>query len=285
MADTLADLLEGKKDGQSMKATEITGDRFLFHSLPKEFQDWHTTYFVLEQRGDLDGNIVSKAVLNGYMWKTFADASLYGFVTGMAIIFAILKLKFSPTFIGFSISMLFFLPWLLYTIYHFTFYSYIRAQIVGSITLAGYKHTSLIFYQTFAAIVISLTLAGVVTISFFDSINELIGNLINAGNGSGINIFGYNLQIKDTLLSTHETMTNLLAGSNSLLGIVLFNEWIMGTVFLGLTFSTIYFYEKECYKKHKEKMDIEVKKSRAESGYPIESALETLWEWRKKYGV
>lgn len=285
MSDTLADLLEGKKDGQSMKATEITGDRFLFHSLPKEFQDWHTTYFILEQRGELDGNTVSKAVFNGYMWKTFADASLFGFVTGMAIIFAILKMKSSPNLLGFGISMILYLPWLLYTIYHFTFYAYIRAQVVGPLTYNGYKNISLVFYQTFTAIVIALVLAGMVSISFLDSINDLIGALINTGNGSGVDIFGYNLQIKGWLLSTHGTITELLKGPDNFSGMVFFNEWIMGVMFLFLTFGTIFVYERDVYAKHKVKMDLEVKKAKASSGYPIESALETLWEWRKKYGV
>lgn len=286
MADMFDEIMEGKsKDGQSMKATEITGERFLFHSLPKEFQDWHTTYFILEQRGDLDSNIVSKAVLNGYMWKTFADASLYGFVTGLALIAAIVKLKFSPTIWGFLISLLIYLPWLIYTIYHFSFYAYIRAQVVGPVTESGMKNTSLTFYSTFSAIVASMLLAGVVSISFLDSIHELIGALIHASKGDGINIFGYVFHIKGSLAAMHGTITELLTPRDTILGYLLGNEWIVGIMFGGLTFSTIYFFEKDRFEKHKVKMDLEVRKTKASSGYPIESALECLWEWRKKHGI
>lgn len=286
MSDMFQEIMEGKnKDGQSMKASEITGQRFLFHSLPKEFQDWHTTYFILEQRGELDSNIVSKAVFNGYMWKTIADASFYGFITGVALIAAILKLTFSPTLWGFIISLLIYLPCLFYVMYHFSFYAYIRAQVVGSVTEAGMKNTTLTFYSTFGAIVASILLAGVVSISFLDSIHELFGALINASKGDGITIFGNTYHIKNHVASAHATITTLLAPKTTILGKILGNEWITGIIFGGLTFGSIYFFEKEKYEKHKAKMDIEVKKSKASSGYPIESALDCLWEWRKKHGI
>ena len=80
MADIFDDMSFDGDKGQKVKSNEITGDRFQFHSLPKEFQDWHNNYFLLEKEsmGTVDKNVVSKAILNGYMWKTIADGSAYG---------------------------------------------------------------------------------------------------------------------------------------------------------------------------------------------------------------
>lgn len=285
MSDFFDDMNNSESKGQSMKASEITGERFLFHSLPKEFQDLHTNDFILEQRGELDANKTSKAVLNGYMWQTISDASLYGVVTSIGLIFAIIKLKLAPDLFGFFITLLIYLPWLFYTIYHFTFYALIRAQVVGPVTEAIKKNTTDTFYTTFGAIVGSVTLAFLVFLSFLKDIAELLATMAVKLNDS-YHISGMiNINIKQYLVIAHNFIADLLNGPENVLGQALFNEWISAFLFLGLTASTIYFFEKEAYEKHKEKMELEIKKAKTASGYPIESALECLWQWRKDNGV
>lgn len=284
----MADLFEddnGSKKGQSMKASEITGERFLFHSLPKEFQDWHTTYFILEQRGELDSNVVSKAVLNGYMWQTIADATFYAIITSLALIASIIKLKLSPDLFGFFITLFLYLPWLFYTIYHFSFYAYIRAQVVGPVTEAGKQNTSITFYTTFIAIVSSVVLAFLVFLSFLKDIAELLATIVVKTNQDYHITETINFSGSEYIVSIHNFIVDLLNGPEDLLGSLLFNEWFSAFILVGLTFSTIYFFERELFTNHKSKMEIEIKKSKTASGYPIESALDCLWTWRKENGV
>lgn len=273
---------EGDKKGQSMKASEITGERFLFHSLPKEFQDWHTTYFILEQRGELDANVVSKAVLNGYMWQVISDGALYGITTAFALIAFIVHAKMEPSFFGFIIALIVYSPWLFYTIYHFRFYALIRAQEVGAVTREGIKNTSIMFYQTFTAILVSIVIAFISIITFLDSITELLASLATDLKNANDSV---SVSARETFIFLHNSLSTVLQQPTGFFERIMFNEWFCGLLGLGITLSTIYFFEKESYEKHKEKMDIEIKKSKTASGYPIESALDCLWKWRKDNGV
>lgn len=280
MLDEIFD--DNEKKGQSMKASEITGDRFLFHSLPKEFQDWHTTYFILEQRGELDVNIVSKAVLNGYMWKVIGDGAVFGITTALALVAFIIHAKMDPTLFGFFIAIFLYTPWLAYTIYHFKFYALIRAQDVGAVTREAIKTTSIMFYQTFFAIVLSVIVAFIATLTFLDSIVELLAtvatNLSNAQDSSSI-------YVKDTCVFIHNLLGSFLQKPDGIFNQIMFNEWFSGILGLGITAGSIYLFETSTYKEHKSKMDIEIKKAKTASGYPIESALDCLWKWRKDNGV
>ena len=79
MADIFEDA-EREQRSQKIKSNEITGERYAFHSLPKELQDMSNVYYIQEKegQGSIDKNAISKANLNGYMWMCIADGTSYG---------------------------------------------------------------------------------------------------------------------------------------------------------------------------------------------------------------
>lgn len=287
MADSVFDEMMGDNDkGQSLKASEITGDRFPFHSLPKEFQDWHTNYFIMEQRAPLDSNIVSKAVLNGYMWKVIYDGSIFGLSTSIFIIFSVIKLKLAPNMWGLFISLLIYLPWLAYAIYHFKFYAYIRAQVVGPVTKNAKETIVDFFLSTYVMTIAAILIAFTVVLSFLHDIADLLAKLVNEmdANPDGLNatLTG---PVKSAFISIHNNIAVLLNEPEDTFGQLLFNEYLTTGFLLALSIWAIYYFEKNWYDTHKEGVDLDVKKAKVQSGYPIEAALDCLWEWRKRNGV
>lgn len=273
------------KKGQSMKATDITGERFYFHSLPKEFQDLHTNDYILEQRGELDPNKTSKAVLNGYMWQTIGDASSFGIITALAIIAGVVKLKLSPDIWGLLLTLGIFIPWVIYVMYHFTFYAFIRAQIVGQVTGIIADKTTFTFYRMFILIIISLNIAFLVFCSFLEDIAILFANLAKHGSemNSGINFLGFSSQ--EFFILIHNFIADFINGPEDLFGKILANEWLMTIVLSALLFIPVYLFEKNKYNSRLEEVTVELKRVKTTSGYPIESALDCLWNWRKENGV
>lgn len=282
MADLIGEALSSKKEGQSLKPDDISGKRFLFHSFPKEFQDLHTNEFILEQRSEMDVNKISKAVLNSYFWLIMKDASLFGTVTGVAIVFAIIKMMISPNLNGFLIAWGMLFPWFLYTVYHFKYFAYIRAQVVGPVTDGIKKAVVDAFYVSFSAISISIVVMSLTVLSFLGDIGELFKEL------SKINteISYLNINLSDYFLGAYEKILELgINERTSLLSYIIGNPYISAIIIVGLFGLCIWVYEKSVYIEHKKAMDHEIKKSKTASGYPIESALQCLWEWRARNKV
>lgn len=288
MSEVFDDIMgDGKDGGQSMKASEITGDRFPFHSLPKEFQDWHTTYFIMEQRAPLDSSVVSKAVLNGYMWKVIYDGTFYGVITAMFIIFSLIKLKLSPNIWGLLVSVAIYLPWMIYLIYHFKFYAFIHAQVVGPVTESGKFHTVDFFNATFGMVAGSLLVAASVVIAFLTDLADLLAKLVNEIDGkdhsSSFGAIGDDTT-RSILVSVHNFIAQVLDGPDDLFGKILFNENIMGILFSAATMAGIVYFYKLWKAMHRETLEKDIKIAKIQSGYPIEAALDCLWEWREKHG-
>lgn len=287
MADDFSDGLIGSDDGgQSLKASEITGDRFLFHSLPKEFQDWHTTYFIMEQRMVIDSNIVSKAVLNGYMWKVLFDATAYAISLCIIIILSVLKLKFSPNIAGLGITLLIYIPLFAYIVYHIKFYSLIKAQAIGEVTTNAKKNISDVYFSSFYAVSFSLIVAFLFVMAFLDDIALLFAELVMEIDQKDLTASSHYLSfLRDWLVSTHNLIADLLNGPENGYGTILFNHYIMTSLFLGVSYIIILYSDKYWYSEHKIEVDKEILKAKAQMGYPIEAALECLWNWREKHGV
>jgi hypothetical protein len=290
MADNIFDAMLGsgvkKEDnGSSIKANAITGKRFMFHSLPKEFQDWQSVYYILEQRAPLDSNTVSRAIYNGIMWQTIGDATRYGLMMVATIIFAIVKLKLSPNIWGLITALLFFMPVLFYTMYHVYFYSFIRSQTLGAVTKAIADNTSYMFYYTFGGIVISLMVAFFFVLYIAIDIAELLAKLAFQGNINGSATESMIGGANDYIISLHNFIADLVNGPNDPIGQIYFNQYITGTILLLITIVGLFVFEKIIYNKQSKKNKQELKLAKAREGYPIDTALETLWEWRRENGI
>jgi len=286
MAEVFDEMITGEDNGQSMKASEITGDRFPFHSLPKEFQDWHTTYFIMEQRAPLDSNIVSKAVLNGYMWKSVYDATFYAIMTAIFIIFSVIKLKLSPNVWGLLISMSIYLPWLAYLIYHFKFYAFIEAQVVGPVTKSAKVHIVDFYNSTFILVLIALLAAAAVVMSLLTDIADLMARLVNEIDSKSGDPFTSiaDESTRSIFVSIHNFIADILNGPEDTFGQILFNEYLMVVFILVVTIALIIYFYKFWKALHMETLEDDIKLAKIQSGYPIEAALDCLWEWREKSG-
>jgi len=277
------EFLENAEGGkvQDIRQDEINGKQHYFHSFPKEFQAWHNTQYMMEKKMPIDESTVPEALLNGYMWQAMGDASVFGITSFFAIVFAVIKLKLSPTLFGLFISLLVFAPWLLYSAYHFVFYAKIRAQVVGPVTQNGYRYTSRVFYETYASIVVSMVVAFLFIMSILDDIMILIRDYILTLDPSDM----YDSWIKSSLTSLYNFLVELMTPPQDTLGKILFNEYITATIFLVLLLGTSYMFEQKVYTERKAKVEEEKEHEREITGYPIDNAFRKLRAWRAENGV
>ncbi len=270
------------KKSTKQRQDEITGHQHTFHSLPKEFQVWHNTQYVMEKKINIDQSTVPQALLNNYMWKVIGDASLYGIATAINIIAVVIKIKFSPTFLGFIFSLFLLAPWLLYTAYHFSFYAKIRAQVVGPVTAQSAWYISTIFYQTFGAVAGSLVVAFMFVFSILESIADLLRRLLAVAEHKILVSPEVNDMFKSFLISTHNFIADMVNGPDDWFGQLMFNTYSATILFTGITAATIFLFERSEYKKRKAEVESEIIQEQFDSGYPIEKALYVLHKWRRE---
>jgi len=267
----------------SVRQEDITGDQHTFHSLPKEFQAWHNTQYMLEKKVDIDESTVPESLLNAYMWKTIYDASKYAIPTVIGIIFAVIKMKLSPNIYGILLSFAIFIPWLMYLSYHFIFYAKIKAQVVGPVTKKCAKYTADMFYSTFFAILGSLIVAFVFTMAILEDLALLLHNMILSMNQHTDSISS---SIKHYMIVVYNTMVDLIApAEGDLFAQVVSNTYFSTGLFTLLTFATIFIFERQVYHDRKKQVEDEIQKEELSKGYPIDSALILIKEWRKEHGV
>lgn len=281
MSDIFDDMTMESDKGQKVKSNEITGDRFQFHSLPKEFQDWHNVYYILEKEGGLDKNIVSKAILNGYMWKTIGDGSAYGIGAAIATISAVVKWKLTPGIAGFLFTAVFYFPFMFFIAYHFIFYAMIRAQVVGTVTKESANATTYTFYATFFGVYLSLMAAFVFIIAIARDILILIFTLIHKIHGNNGNPDSYMASVENGLIWTHNKIVDLFITSGPLMDNIYFLSFlaVLSSILM------IYWFENKYYKQHVGDIEKEVQKAKNSQGYPIESAQRLITDWRSRNGM
>jgi len=282
--DMLDDLSYDGDKAQKMRTDEISGDRYQFHSLPKEFQDWHNIFYQLEIADpNINTSAITKANLNAYMWLSIADATYYGMAMTFALLFSVIKLKIAFSLAGFLVSMLFFAPVLLYVGYHFVFYAVIRAQIVGALTSASSQSTTMTFYTTFYGILVSITAAFLFMVLFARDMLVFVALWIKSINGpTDIPLDGYSGYGLDSLIFIHNIIVQLIGSSED----PFYNNiFFITIVFLSITVGIVFLIENRAYKQHKEEVDQEVYTNRKRQGYPIQHAQRLISEWREKHGI
>ena len=281
MSDLMDDMTIDKDKGQQVKSNEITGDRFQFHSLPKEFQDWHNNYYILEKQGAIDINSVSKAILNGYMWKTVTDGTSYGIATAIAAISAVIKWKLTGGLGGFLFSAMFFYPFLLFVAYHFIFYAIIRAQVIGPVTKNSANVSAYTFYTTFSGVFLSLIIAFVFFISIAKDIALLIFMLLKQIHFSGDNYSGYKESIENFFIWLHNFIVEVFISTGPISESIYFYTFIIATTSILL----IFLFERRTFLDKNKEIESEVEKTKLEQGYPIEAAQKIMTEWREENGI
>lgn len=280
MADFFEELADPKTDkGQTIKSNEITGERFPFHSLPKEFQDLHNVYYILEKQSSLDSNAISRAILNGHMWKAIGDGTAYGMIAIIATVGNIIKWKLSGFGIGLLFTVLFFIPMSFYIAYHSIFYAMIRAQIVGAVTRNLANVTANTYYVTFMAIFFAILVVFVFSALFARDFLMLMFWGIAQMNPVEGDLIGTNIQ--NALIWLHNIGVELFFNKgpfyDNIFFITFLNTFLFGSI--------VYLLDRKYYNKHKSETDSEVVKLKNSQGYPIETAQRLIKEWRKRNGM
>ena len=277
----ILDNLDGHDGGQNIRQDEINGKQHKFHSFPKEFQAWHNTQYMLEKKATIDESTISESALNGMMWQAIGDGVKFGITSFIAIAFAIIKLKISPNTAGLIVSLIVFIPWVTYSVYHFVFYSKIRAQVVGPLSGNGFKYTAKTFYETYFGIIISLCIALIFVFSILGDIVLLLRDSIVGLSPKGI-LDGY---LKVVLTGMHNFFVELLTPPKDLYGSFLFNTYSSTFIFLGSLIGATYLFENLSYTRRRVIVDKEIIQEKNLTGYPIDNALTKLHDWRSKNGV
>lgn len=283
MADMFDEMVIDKEPGQTVKSNEITGKRFLYHSLPKEYQDWHNNYYIIEKQGPIDNNAVSKAILNGYKWETIKDASFYATLATVTTISAVLKMKIATGLLGFFISAIFFFPVMIYIAFHFAFYAMIRAQVIGPVTRDSAKATTFMFYSTFFGIYISLIVVFVFLMMIAEDLLVLLfmfiksmDDMIVQGDASTIVVWTYNF-----LIWFHNFIVEVIDGNGSIYSSIYFTTFVTTSLALYM----FYYIENKYYETHSVDIQNDVKRTKDGQKYPIEAAQHKMKEWRAENGV
>lgn len=280
MASFLEDALDSQSNkGQTIKSNEITGERFPFHSFPKEFQDMHNVYYIMEKQAKADKNSISKAVLNGHMWKAIGDGSNYGILAVIITIGNIIKWKLSGLLVGLTVTILFYLPVVFYIAYHSIFYAMIRAQIVGPVTESLARVTAYTYNFTSMSIFGSLMVIFVFCILFARDFlmlmfwgifqikpepNDLIMNSIQNG-----------------LLWIHNIAVDLFFNNGAFYDNIFFITMVNICIIVGIS----YWFDNKYYKNHNADILLEVENLKNAQRYPIETAQQLISKWRKRNGM
>lgn len=279
--DFLESMSEANKN-QSIRQDEISGKQHSFHSLPKEFQAWHNTQYMMEKKIDIDESTVPESLLNGYMWKTISDASKYGIWTFIFIAAFVIKLKFNPTIFGLFTTLLFYAPILGYIVYHFVFYAKIRAQVVGVVTANCAKYTVFTFYHTYAAIVVSLLIAFLFTFSILEDIATLFYNLAASLPSESKGVDSY---LRSAFVWIYNFFVDILTGPEDIVGKLLFNTYFATLLLATITGVAIFFFEEEVYKERRKLVEEELASEELAKGYPADAAMKRIKTWRDENGV
>ena len=281
MSDSVIDDIVAQNDGQKIKTSEITGERFQFHSLPKEFQDWHNNYYILEKQGEIDSNAVSKAMLNSYMWLAVFDGTKYALFLFSFVVFAIIKWKLGESFLSFFLGFLTLLPILIFVAYHFIFYAMIQAQVIGPVTKTMANSTSHTFMVTFFAVFFSLISAFIFFVYFLKSFLVILFYFIaDLYSKHGMELDSFWQKIIDYLIIFHNLLVRIIEGNS------IFNNIYTYTLIIAfiVIFFLLSFYQYH-FILHRSAILKEMKKEKLRQGYPIEVAQQIIKEWRKRHGM
>jgi len=271
--------IQADQGKQQIKSNEITGDRYPIHSLPKEFQDWHNNYYIMEKQGDIDKNVVSTANLNGYMWLALGDGSKYGMAIFFITISAIIKIKLLGSFF---LVLFLYMPILIYICYHFIFYAMIRAQIVGIVTKASANVTTFTFYTTFFGIYFSLMCVFVFILAISKDLSMFLFMTIKGINDNIDPSDSIMLFVENKLIFIH----NILVEVSAINGVSLMdNTYFITLLFFLLSVLSVYIFESRSYKSRKLDIEKEIAKTKLEQGFPIETAQSLMTDWRKRNGM
>lgn len=280
----LDELLNSKEKSANVRPDEITGHQHAFHSLPKEFQAWHNTQYITEKKTTIDESTVPDSLLNAYMWKSIYDASKFAIPTVIGIFFSVIKLKLSPNFLGILAGLTFYLPWLLYTAYHFFFYAKIKAQVVGPVTKKSAKYTADTYYSTFYGVIISLIVAGLYTFyALKDIAYSLYNFILNMDTKPGL----INDLSKDYSIKLYNLLVDLLEKPKN----ATWSEALMSNIYvttITYTLFTVLFLflvERAIYKNRREIVDKEIEQEELQRGFALDTAMLKADKWRKENGV
>ena len=278
MADIFEDA-EREQRSQKIKSNEITGERYAFHSLPKELQDMSNVYYIQEKegQGSIDKNAISKANLNGYMWMCIADGTSYGLYATIVAVSGIIKWKLSGGFLGFLLSAIIYIPILFFIAYHFIYYAIIRSQVVGPITQSVANFTSYTFYMTFFSVFLAMMTVFVFVASMIKDILLLLFQTI-ASLSSTVLPGSYQSKFVDMLIWLHNKLAEIFISSDYTWNNIYFLTFI--TVAFSCWF--IYMFESKAYKPNKIDIEQEYTNTGLRLGYPIEAAQKLFKGWREK---
>jgi len=283
MSDFLEDMTEdNSKENVQMKTGEITGDQHLFHSLPKEFQQWHTNNYLIEKEGEVDQNLITKSLLNAYSWKIIMNATAYGMYSFMLVVMAIVSEKFFESAILSFFHFFFFTGTAIYIAYQFYFFGIIRAQVIGPLTEKSMAVTSWLYYQTFLATFLSLMIMLVFIFLFSEAILELIFTLLvtvkysSAGHMDMITSFFFNFGV-----GFHNVIAKIVFSSGPFFYNIYFLSFLLPSVILGMSF----FVERSGYNKQRRDIIDSMSDYNLNSGFPIEKSQKVITTWRAQNGM
>jgi len=273
---------QGKK--QDIRQDEITGKKFLFHSLPKEFYNWFNNYYMLEKKMKIDIASVPSAQLNGYMWLTVFDGTKYALLLFFSLVASFIKLELTPNLISLVTTFLVYTGVLIFVVWHVDYYARMRAKEVGPVTKKIISMTTKIYYSTFVSLFVALTLAFIFFVSTLSSFMDLLQQII------------IHYQISDTFFVKHYILPPLVYVYNFFVDIInkggknnfidfLTNPYVFLIYMALYSLIIFYFFEKESYLKEKAMKEKEIEYESIDKGYPIEYALKKIHEWREKNGM
>ena len=284
MSDLLEDMSNNnEKENVQMKSGEITGDQHLFHSLPKEFQTWHTTYYILEKEGDLDSNAIAKAQLNAYLWKIILNATKYAIFSFFLIMHVVFVERIFNNPLITALDLTLFMTAAIYIGYQFYFFGIIRAQVIGHLTETMSKFTSIKYYQTYFSTLIALIIMVLFTLSFSADLLKLIFHLIVI---TSMEYSGEKMPFFTEVFFTfgiylHNLIVLLIYQSDSILN----NVYVMITGLTAILILIIIIIERIGFKGSRKEIIFEMARDILNKKYPIEKAQMVITAWRKKHGM
>ena len=277
---------DSAKENVELRSGEITGHKEVFHSLPKEFQNWHNTLYIQEKEGSVDTHAVPEATLNAHMWKAIFEASGYAvFHFGVLVTIGSWILHFS-SWLVFILGFIIFLGFAVYAAFHFYFFGIIRAQIVGPLTKSSAMHTAGIYNRTFFMTYASLFIMVFFTITFMDSVTDFLFRLIvmfdfyiQKGIESGQPVFWYEI-VLNILIVVHNFMVETYYGRSWF-----FNPYTILFLFTFIQIALILIVERMGYNYEFKKVIASMYQSAIQRMYPIEKAQRTIAKWRSAHGM
>lgn len=277
----MSDIFDGKEDPKQnikMKGDEINGEKHLFHSLPKEFQEWHSNYYILERAGNLNTETIAKGTFNAYLWKVLFDGTSYGIYAFMMIVTSIILTRIYPNILISVVDFIFSLGMSIYFAYHFYFYGIIRAQVVGAITAKAAYYTSITFYNTVTAVFFSLITAFLFFIFILEDLLELLYRVLLTIKLSG-NLDFITQAIYNAGVIIHNLFVLFLYAETSIFDNIYFVIFYMSLIliFLSVLMETI------AYRKTRKEIIAAYSFFDLDDKFPIEKSQKVITTWRKKH--